>query len=102
VLSEALVRAHGSSGLVVWERTVELAEPLKVYPRQELLHSLLAPLETQVFAGNQVARQKGTGIEFADLRPFVHGDPVRRVNWRASARRAELWVNESHPERNPT
>jgi uncharacterized protein (DUF58 family) len=25
---------------------------------------------------------------------------VRRVNWRASARRRELWVNEHHPERN--
>ena len=25
---------------------------------------------------------------------------MKRVNWRASARRGELWVNESHPERN--
>jgi uncharacterized protein (DUF58 family) len=25
---------------------------------------------------------------------------VRHVNWRASARRGELWVNEHHPERN--
>jgi uncharacterized protein (DUF58 family) len=61
---------------------------------------LLPPLETQVFAGNQVSRAKGEGIEFADLRPFVPGDRVRRINWRASARRGALWVNESHPERN--
>jgi uncharacterized protein (DUF58 family) len=100
VLGEAVVRAHGRSGLAVWERSVELGVPLKVYPRPELLDELLAPLETQAFAGNQVARLKGSGIEFADLRPFVHGDPVRRVNWRASARRGELVVNESHPERN--
>jgi uncharacterized protein (DUF58 family) len=100
VLGEAIVRAHGRSGLAVWERTVELGVPLKVYPRPELLDELLAPLETQAFAGNQVARVKGSGIEFADLRPFVHGDPVRRVNWRATARRASLVVNESHPERN--
>jgi uncharacterized protein (DUF58 family) len=100
VLGETIVRAHDRSGLAVWERTVELGEPLKAYPRPELLDELLAPLETQAFAGNQVARQKGSGIEFADLRPFVHGDPVRRVNWRATARRGELVVNESHPERN--
>jgi uncharacterized protein (DUF58 family) len=99
-LGEAIVRAHGRSGLAAWERTVELGVPLKVYPRQELLDELLAPLETQAFAGNQVSRLKGSGIEFADLRPFVHGDPVRRVNWRATARRGELVVNESHPERN--
>jgi uncharacterized protein (DUF58 family) len=99
-LGEAIVRAHGRSGLAVWERTVELGVPLKVYPRPELLDELLAPLETQAFAGNQVSRLKGSGIEFADLRPFVHGDAVRRVNWRATARRGELVVNESHPERN--
>ena len=39
-------------------------------------------------------------MEFADLRPFTFGDRVRRINWRASARRGELWVNEQHPERN--
>ena len=43
---------------------------------------------------------RGEGIEFADLRPFAHGDRVRRINWRASARRGELWVNEQHHERN--
>jgi uncharacterized protein (DUF58 family) len=52
-----------------------------------------------VVAGNQVARAKGTGIEHADLRPFVPGDRVREVNWRATARRGELWVNERLPER---
>ena len=60
----------------------------------------LRPRETQVFAGNEVARQKAEGIEFADLRPFAYGDRMRRINWRASARRGELWVNEHHTERN--
>jgi uncharacterized protein (DUF58 family) len=58
------------------------------------------PLETQVFAGNQVSRVRGEGIEFADLREWQPGDRVRRINWRASALRGELWVNEQHPERN--
>ncbi|HEY6031927.1 MAG TPA: DUF58 domain-containing protein, partial [Gaiellaceae bacterium] len=64
------------------------------------LHALVPPLETQVFAGNEVARVKGDGIEFADVRPFAYGDQVRRINWRASARRQSLFVAESHPERN--
>jgi uncharacterized protein (DUF58 family) len=34
------------------------------------------------------------------MRPWAPGDPLKRVNWRASARRNDLWVNESHPERN--
>jgi uncharacterized protein (DUF58 family) len=47
-----------------------------------------------------VARQKGEGLEFADLREFAAGDRVRSINWRASARRNVLVVNERHPERN--
>ena len=73
---------------------------LRAYPLPERLRSLASPLETQPFAGNRVARARGEGIEFADLRPFAPGDRIRRVNWRASARRGELQVNEQHPERN--
>src|SRR5262249_30092961 len=83
-----------------YDRAFDFKVPLKVYPRPELVRELLKPLETQVFTGNLVAREKGEGIEFADLRPFIPGDRVRRINWRASARRGELWVNELHAERN--
>ncbi len=81
-------------------RAVTSRHRLKVYPHGETLRRLLRPLETQAFSGNQVARGRGEGIEFADLRPFTYGDRVRRVNWRATARRGEPWVNETHPERN--
>jgi uncharacterized protein (DUF58 family) len=94
------VRTHDAFGLFRHEAEIDRRLPLKVYPTEEAVRNLLRPLETQVFSGNHVARQKGEGIEFADLRPFVPGDRVRHVNWRASARRAELWVNEHHPERN--
>jgi len=94
------LRAHDPFGLVVHETTLDRRQPLKVYPSEEHVRDLLKPLETQVFAGNHVAREKGEGIEFADLRPFVPGDRIRHVNWRASARRGELWINEHHAERN--
>ena len=69
----------------------------------ETLQQLVPPArDAAVCTGNQVARQKGDGLEFADLRPFAPGDRVRSINWRASARRrdGELVVNERHPERN--
>jgi uncharacterized protein (DUF58 family) len=100
LLGDLVLRAHEPLGLLVSEQTLERRRALKVYPRGEVLRKLLRPLETQAFAGNQVPRTRGEGIEFADLRPFVPGDRVRRVNWRATARRGEPWVNESHPERN--
>ena len=73
---------------------------MKAYPRPEALRNLLRPAETQLYSGDELARRKGEGTEFADLRPFAYGDRMRRINWRASARRGELWVNEQHPERN--
>ena len=95
-----LVRARDRFGFHSWEARLGGQSPLRVYPSVETLHALLPPLETQVFIGNQVSRTKGDGIEFADVREWEPGDRVRRVNWRASARRGGLWVNDQHPERN--
>ena len=99
-LGEAAVRAHDRFGLYTWEGRRAEHLRLKVFPHPELLRDPLAPLETQATTGNHVARAAGDGIEFADLRAYVPGDRVRNINWRASARRAELWVNQMHPERN--
>jgi uncharacterized protein (DUF58 family) len=100
VVGDFMLRSPEVFGLLVHDWRLERPQPLKVYPRGEGLQRLLRPLETQAFAGSQVPRARGEGIEFADLRPFVPGDRVRRVNWRATARRGEPWVTETHPERN--
>ena len=94
------LRAHDHFGMFRHEAAIDARQPLKVYPTEEAVRTLLRPSETQVFSGNHVARQKAEGIEFADIRQFVAGDRVRHVNWRATARRGELWVNEHHAERN--
>ncbi len=87
-------------GLFVFERELPVSHLLRVYPREERLREIVRPRETQAYVGNLVARQKGEGIEFADLRLYQPGDRVRRVNWKATARRGALVVNEEHPERN--
>ena len=100
VLGPALVRVRDRLGFHSWEEKLGGRAALRVYPSVETLHALLPPLETQVFIGNQVSRAKGDGIEFADIREWEPGDRLRRVNWRATARRGGLWVNDQHPERN--
>jgi uncharacterized protein (DUF58 family) len=100
VVGDFVLRSPDVFGLLVHDSRLERRQALKVYPRGEDLRRLLRPLETQAFAGSQVPRVRGEGVEFADLRPFVPGDRVRRVNWRATARRGEPWVTETHPERN--
>ena len=95
-----LLRSRDRLGFHSWEAQVGAARPLQVYPSVETTRTLLAPLETQAFIGNQTSRTKGDGIEFADIREWAPGDRVRSINWRATARRGELYVNQQHPERN--
>ena len=94
------LRARDPFRLVVWERRVAGGQSLLAYPRPVPLNRVLRPAETQAFVGSELARVKGDGIEYADIRDFVPGDRVRSINWRASARRQALVVNERHPERN--
>jgi len=93
-----VIRVRDPLGLVIWEGTLGRRLNLRVFPREERLRELVAPSRTRPFLGNHVARSRGEGIEFADVRPFQVGDRVRRVNWRATARRGALQVNDRHPE----
>ncbi|MGO9821139.1 MAG: DUF58 domain-containing protein [Solirubrobacteraceae bacterium] len=92
------VRARDPLGLVVWTGRIGSPASLRVFPRQQLLRELVAPLQTQPFLGTHVARARGDGIEFADVRQFAPGDRVRQINWRVTARRGALHVTERHPE----
>jgi uncharacterized protein (DUF58 family) len=94
------LRARDRFGLVEHRSSVDADLVLRAYPRPEAMRSLLAPRRTQALTGNRVARARAEGIEFADLRPWVPGDRVRNVNWRATARRDDVYVNDQHPERN--
>ncbi len=100
VLGPVVARMRDPLGFLAWETVLAPQRQLRVYPREDVLRRILQPRETQVYAGNEVSRYKGEGLEFADIRLWASGDPVKRVNWRASARRGELYVNDLHPERN--
>jgi uncharacterized protein (DUF58 family) len=92
------VRARDSLGLILWSGRIGARTSLRAFPREQRLRELVAPLRTQPFLGAHVARARGGGIEFADIRAFSPGDRVRQVNWRVTARRGALYVTERHPE----
>jgi uncharacterized protein (DUF58 family) len=98
-LGDVHLRAHDRFRLFTWERHLDQQAAVKVFPVPDALRALVRPFETQVSTGSHVAAQRGDGIEFADLRPFLPGDRPRSINWRATARRGALMVNQRHPER---
>jgi len=99
-IGDVHVRAHDRLDLFRDDDRLDARRPVKVFPREEALRAIVRPARTQLHTGNQVARRVGGGIEFAELRPFVPGDVVRSIDWKATARRGSPWVRERHPERN--
>ncbi len=54
---------------------------------------LLTPL-----GGEDFAHRAGDGNELRELRPYVAGDPLSRVAWKATARTGQLMVREHHDD----
>lgn len=99
-LGPVAVRMLEPGGLFTWEGAVGEALPVTVRAARERLRTLVRPRTVGSAAGEQTARSRADGIEFADVRAFVQGDRASRINWRVTARRGSLHVNEHHPERN--
>jgi uncharacterized protein (DUF58 family) len=53
-------------------------------------------------AGVRTLRRRGEGFSFANLREYAIGDDPRRIDWKASARRAQLITREYTVERSQT
>ena len=48
--------------------------------------------------GRHLTRQRGTGMELRELREYVPGDAIRRIAWRATARRGRPQVRDFEEE----
>ncbi|MGH7922096.1 MAG: DUF58 domain-containing protein, partial [Candidatus Dormibacteraceae bacterium] len=94
------IRTRDALGLFQHHLRPDRKLPLRVYPRYDEVRQVVDAVDTGLLAGNERSRQRGEGIEFADVRPYHPGDLQRRINWRATARLGEPQVNEMHPERN--
>lgn len=82
------VRIHGPLGLVESNTREELAVELPVYPRR---YDLREPTATR---GSLHTRSDILDQEFDRIREYTPGDPLRRVDWNASAKHGDLHVVE--------
>lgn len=46
-------------------------------------------LSRMVHAGSHLSTQRGRGLEFQEVRPYVSGDDPRTIDWRVTARRGK-------------
>lgn len=51
------------------------------------------------FSGHYKSKRKGSSIEFSDIREYLPGDDIRRIDWNAYARTEKLFVKLYMDER---
>lgn len=76
-------------------------QQVPVYPsfmqmRQFEMHAISDRLQD---LGIKKIRRIGHTMEFDQIREYVHGDDVRSINWKATARAGDLMVNQYQDER---
>jgi uncharacterized protein (DUF58 family) len=93
-------RSIGPLGLAGRQGSQPVAGQVRVLPpflSRKHLPSRLAKLRE--IDGLLPTLIRGQGTEFDSLREYVVGDDVRSIDWRASARRADVMVRTWRPER---
>jgi uncharacterized protein (DUF58 family) len=82
-------------GLLSRRITIEAEEMAPVYPSfiQLRKYDLLSGATIQTETGSKRLRKMGHSMEFEQIKEYVHGDDIRTLNWKASARKGGLMVN---------
>jgi uncharacterized protein (DUF58 family) len=98
---ETLVYVSSIIGFV--QRRVAANNPASVptYPSFKKMQrfSIMAISNRLTEIGVKQIRKMGHSSEFEQIRDYVKGDDVRTVNWKASARKSQLMVNNYTDER---
>ncbi len=81
--------------------SIDLSQEVKVYPSfiQYRKYSFLAISNRLSEEGVKKVRHIGQSKEFEQIKDYVLGDDYRKINWRATARRNELMVNQHQEEK---
>ncbi len=89
-------------GLWMRQQVRPLKTPIRIYPdiRAVYRFELMARQNRLSEIGVRMVRMPGQGREFERLREFRHGDEIRQVDWKATARQRELISREFNVERN--
>lgn len=88
---------RGGPGLFEVPLTFSNPLGLEVLPRTSAMHGVRLGVRT-VRAGVKASRRSGETTEFSEIRDHQLGDPLKRVAWKASARRGKLMVRKYEVE----
>ncbi len=101
VFNDINVFAHAPLQLVKRRYVFPAQQVVKVYPSymQMRKFQLLAVSNRLQEAGVRKIRKLGHSMEFEQIKEYVRGDDYRTINWKATARKDGLMVNNYTDER---
>jgi uncharacterized protein (DUF58 family) len=94
------MRLSTQSGLLVREEETDHRIEIEALPARVLVQHVPHSLRPRSSFGNYMSSRVGEGLEPGEIRPFVSGDRVRRINWRTSLRLGRLHVTRYQQEHN--
>jgi uncharacterized protein (DUF58 family) len=93
-IGPTIVSATDPFGLFGFAHSVQSTDELVVFPSPLPLRSSLVQPGAFGWRGDEDGLRRGTGVDFHGVREYQHGDDLRRVHWRTTARTGKLAVAE--------
>ena len=95
-----IVLFQSKLGLVLRRQILADSDDVSVYPAFSQLgkYALLAQTNTNEY-GSKRMRKIGQSMEFEQIKEYVSGDDIRTINWKATARKGSLMINNYTDEK---
>jgi len=100
-LSTTYLWVENRIGLLRRRFAADASEEVRVFPDFSAIerYGTLARRSTLLDAGLRKLRLRGVGAEFESLREYFPGDAFRSINWKATAHRGRIMVEQHEIER---
>lgn len=96
-----IVFATSPLGLLARKYSFDRAQEVPVYPSflQLRKYDLMAFTNRLFEYGLKKIRRIGHTMEFEQIKEYVQGDDIRNINWKATAKKSQLMVNQYQDEK---
>ena len=101
VFGNLIIFASSPLGLIAKKYTYNKTREVPVYPSflQLRKYDLMAFTNRLFEYGLKKIRRIGHTMEFEQIKEYVQGDDIRNINWKATAKKSQLMVNQYQDEK---
>lgn len=94
VFPELLITLRDPLGAYYYASKIPVKSTVRIRPRISRVASKVLMKTVSAPYGAAKFRRRGPGLEFSDVREYMPGDDIRRIDWKATARTGQLKTKE--------